>query len=98
MFSKHAKNLLLDAKIYKDFDSAIKDCDIVIGTTGICDKAHINFKKAILIEDAMRKLSKLGKNKTVGIVIGRDDIGLVKSEIEKCDMIAYIGSDPSILF
>ena len=33
MFSKHAKNLLLDAKIYGDFDSAIKDCDALIGTT-----------------------------------------------------------------
>lgn len=94
MFSKHAKDLLLNAKIYKDFDSSIKDCDVVIGTTGIREKAGINFKKALLIEDAIEKASKLGKGKTVGIIIGRDDIGLKRVEIEKCDMVAYIGSDP----
>lgn len=94
MFSKHARNLLLDAKIYKNFDSAIKDCNVVIGTTGIWKKARVNFKRIYLIEDAIERISKLGKSKTIGIVIGRDDIGLKKNEIEKCDMIAYIGTDP----
>ncbi len=93
MFSKHAKNLLLDAKIYKNFDSAIKDCAVVIGTTGVPAKARINFKKVYLIEDALERAEKVGKGKTVGIIIGRDDIGLMSKEIEKCDMVSYIGTD-----
>ena len=95
MFSKHAKDLLLGAKICKDFDSAIAGCDVVIGTTGIWKKAKANFKKVYLIEDAVDRISKLGGRKTVGIVIGRDDIGLRRDEIEKCDMVAYIGTDPN---
>jgi tRNA/rRNA methyltransferase len=93
MFSKHAKDLLLNAKVYQSFDASIKDCNIVIGTTGIWKKAGINFKKVYLIEDAIERASKLGKDKTVGILIGRDDIGLTKDEIAKCDMVAYIGTD-----
>ena len=80
--------------MYNNFDSAIEDCDVVIGTTGLWKKANINFKRAYLMEDAIGRVSRLGKEKTVGIIIGRDDIGLKKSEIEKCDMIAYIGTDP----
>lgn len=93
MFSKHAKDLLLGAKIYSDFDSAIKDCDVVIGTTGIWRKARINFKRVYLIDDAIEKVARLGSRKVIGIIIGRDDIGLKTDEIEKCDMVAYIGSD-----
>jgi TrmH family RNA methyltransferase len=93
MFSKHAKDLLLNAKIYKDFDSSIKGCNMVIGTTGIWRKAGVNFKNVYLIEDAMEMASKLGKGKTVGIIIGRDDIGLKLEEVEKCDIVAYIGTD-----
>ncbi len=93
MFSKHARQLLVDAKIYQSFDSSIKDCNIVIGTTGIWKKAGINFKKIYLMEDAIERASKLGKKGTVGIIIGRDDIGLTKDEIAKCDMVAYIGTD-----
>lgn len=93
MYSKHAKDLLLNAKIYKDFDSSIKDCNVVIGTTGLWKKAGINFKKIYLIEDAIKRAGKLGKNKRIAIVIGRDDTGLNRDEIEKCDMVAYIGTD-----
>ncbi len=66
MFSKHAKNLLLNAKIYRDFDSAISDCNVVIGTTGIWKKAGINFKKVYLIEDAIERASKSGRTKKSG--------------------------------
>ncbi|MDE1834087.1 MAG: hypothetical protein KGH64_01990 [Candidatus Micrarchaeota archaeon] len=94
MFSKHASELLKNAVIYKDFDSATKDCNVVIGTTGIWKKAHVNFKRVYLMEEAIEKAARLGKDKTIGIIIGRDDIGLTKEEVEKCDMVAYIGTDP----
>lgn len=94
MFSKHAHRLLSEAKIYNDFKSAIRDCDVVIGTTGIWRKGHINFDRTMLMEDAISKVSGLREGKTVGIVIGRDDMGLRKEEVERCDIVAYIGTDP----
>ncbi len=94
MFSKHAKDLLLNAKVYRDLDSAIRDCSMVIGTTGIWKKSQINFRRVYLMDEAISRAERVGKDKTVGILIGRDDIGLKKEEIEKCDLVAYIGSNP----
>ena len=94
MFAKHARDLLTNAKVYKDLDSAIADCDVVVGTTGIWRKARVNFKRVYMIDEVVRRLSKLRGDKTVGILIGRDDIGLTKEEIERCDMVAYIGTNP----
>lgn len=94
MFSKHARDLLENARIYKDLDSAIADCDVVVGTTGIWRKAKISFKRIYLIDEVVKRLSRMKGTKSVAILIGRDDIGLTKDEIEKCDMIAYIGTNP----
>ncbi|MCL4365305.1 MAG: RNA methyltransferase [Candidatus Marsarchaeota archaeon] len=93
MFSKHAADLLKDAQIYATLGSATADCDIVVGTTGLRSKSGINFKRIYLIDDAVKRLERIGSGKTIGILIGRDDIGLKRDEIEKCDMIAYIGTD-----
>ena len=94
MFSKHARDLLENARIYPNLQSAISDCDVVVGTTGIWRKARVSFKKAYLIDEMVKRISKLGDNKRVAILIGRDDIGLTKEEIERCDMVTYIGTNP----
>ena len=64
MFAKHARDLLTNAKIYKDLDSAIADCDVVVGTTGIWRKARVSFKRIYLIDETVRRLSKLKGDKT----------------------------------
>ena len=94
MFSKHAKDLLLNAKVYKSLEQAITGCDIVIGTTGIWRKARASFKDVFMMDKAIERLQKMKGDKTAAILIGRDDIGLKKDEIERCDMVAYIGTSP----
>ena len=94
MFSKHARSYLEDAKIYRSFEDSIRDCDIVVGTTGIWRKGKANFGNIYLAQDVFARISRVKKNITVGLVIGRDDIGLLPGELEKCDFIAYIGSNP----
>lgn len=94
MFAKHARDLLEDAKIYPNLQSAVSDCDVIVGTTGIWRKANTNFKRAYVVDDMVKKISSLGENKRVAILIGRDDIGLTKAEIEMCDMVTYIGTNP----
>jgi TrmH family RNA methyltransferase len=95
-FAKHARNLLESAKIYKSIDEAASDCGIVVGTTGIWQKAKANFRNIYLIEDAFDKIATGSKESTkVCLLIGRDDIGLTHNELEKCDIIAYIGTNPS---
>ncbi|MDE1860160.1 MAG: hypothetical protein KGH72_00395 [Candidatus Micrarchaeota archaeon] len=94
MFAKHARNLLESARVYRDFESSVRDCDIVLGTTGVWRKARANFKRIYLLDDAVTMLKRTGKGSTrVAIVIGRDDTGLNMAELERCDMLAYIGTN-----
>lgn len=94
MYSKHARGLIENAKIYSDFESAIKDCDLVIGTTGVVLKGRSDFRKLYLPDQMLSRLKKLaGKNTRVALAIGRDDTGLSKDEMELCDMMVFIPTD-----
>ena len=44
--------------------------------------------------DAVGRIRKLKSDGTVALIIGRDDIGLRREEVEKCDMLAYISTNP----
>ncbi len=96
MYAKHAHDLLEGAKIYRNLDEATRDCSMVLGTTGIWEKARSDFGRVYLLGDAIGKIKKSGirKSGTIGLVIGRDDTGLTAEELEKCDMVAYIGTNP----
>jgi TrmH family RNA methyltransferase len=95
MFSKHASELLSNATVCASVDEATKDCDVVVGTTGLWGKADTSFGRRYLIEDAAKRLAHSHGLGIVGLLIGRDDTGLTKDEIAKCDMVAYIGTNPS---
>jgi TrmH family RNA methyltransferase len=94
MFSKHARDLLDNAVICKDISSAISDCDIVVGTTGILHKGAQASGRAYSADEAVIRLSKLRGSKTIGILIGRDDTGLTKDELGRCGMVVHIPTNP----
>lgn len=90
MFSKHAADLLKTATVYDSFDRTANSCDILVGTTGIWRNDEIS-EKEYTLGNAISKIKKeYSKDSVVGLVIGRDDKGLNREEIEKCDMIAHI--------
>lgn len=93
MYSKHAHSLLEKAKVYGSFGAATRDCDLLLGTSGIWRKGN-NAGKVRFAEDAADELGSSRKDGTVGLLIGRDDIGLKKEEIDLCDMLAYVPTDP----
>ncbi len=93
MFSKHASSLLKNAKVYGSIAEATRECTIVIGTTGIWEKANRTFKRIFLLQNSAQKLKRFGKEAVIGILIGRDDTGLSAKEIEECDMVMYIATD-----
>ncbi len=94
MYAKHAYELLEDARVYRSLDEATRDCDVLVGTTGIMQKAKANFKRIYLADDAVSRLKRMRGDVRVGLLVGRDDTGLNGEEIEKCDMLAYIGTNP----
>ena len=91
MFAKHAYALLQNAKVYDDFASATRDCSFLIGTSAVWRKGH-RIGSVYFADEAVNKAKAM--KGVVGIVLGRDDTGLNKEEIEKCDMLAFIGTDP----
>ncbi len=86
-YSKHAVGLVKNAKLYKTIKEATKDCDKVIGTTGMWYKANSTFFNIYPPDKAMGFMKKGDK---VAILIGRDDIGLTKEELEMCDATVFI--------
>jgi TrmH family RNA methyltransferase len=97
MYAKHARELLAHARVYETFDESIRDCDLVIGTTGIWEKARSDFNKVYMLEEAIKRVQgrKIRKDGVIGLAIGRDDTGLTVEELGKCDIVAYIGTNPA---
>jgi TrmH family RNA methyltransferase len=97
-YSKHASDLLIKAKVIKNIDKL--DSDITIGTTGIWHKSSSSYYNiydpksiSLLVKRALKA------NKKISLLIGREDQGLSRDELFKCDAIVFIGSnkDYSIL-
>ncbi len=93
-YAKHAHAMLEQAKVYGSFDEAVRNCGMVIGTTGIAGKAKANFRRIDFAERLVGRLGGMKSNATVALVLGRDDTGLTSEEMEKCDAVAYIPTSP----
>ncbi|MGC9157288.1 MAG: RNA methyltransferase [Candidatus Micrarchaeia archaeon] len=92
-FAKHARGLLEHAKVYSSLQEAVKGCDMIIGTTGVWEKAKSHGKNVMTIDRLAKELSKR-RHRCVALILGRDDIGMSKEELASCDAVAYIPADP----
>ncbi|MAE42653.1 rRNA methyltransferase [Candidatus Woesearchaeota archaeon] len=88
--AKHAQSVLAKTKI-KPF-SYIKKFDYLIGTTAILGTDYNIPRNPISIEQLANKLIKINKNKKIGLLIGRETIGLKNNEIDLCDILVTIPS------
>ncbi|MEM0201100.1 MAG: TrmJ/YjtD family RNA methyltransferase [Candidatus Micrarchaeaceae archaeon] len=94
MYSKHARDLIENAKIYDKLEDALDNCDVLIGTTGI-HRTNPKLGDFYTPEKAVAYLNKnYDKKSTVGIVIGRDDKGLNAQELELCYINININANP----
>jgi tRNA/rRNA methyltransferase len=95
MFSKHGVDLLKHSTVYDGFDQATAGCDLVLGTTGRWRSRESVNEHEYTLTDSVKEIKKrYSKDAVIGLVIGRDDTGLNREEIEKCDMIVHIASNP----
>ncbi len=86
--AKHAQDILRKAKFVK----RIPKFDYVIGTTAKLGSDYNVNRLPLLPEQLAPKLIKLTNKVSVGLIFGREGIGLTNEEIEKCDMIVTIPS------
>ncbi len=86
-YSKHAHHILENAKVYKDFKSAING-KFTIGTTAVWHKTE----GAMFNVYGMQKIKRFIRNypKDTVLVIGRDNTGLTKDELKLCDATLFI--------
>ena len=85
----HAKDVIENAKLCKEFENALEDLDYIVGTSGIdtkIDKKHL--RKNLTPKNFASKMA--GVDGRVGIIFGREDYGLYNSELEKCDAVVTI--------
>ncbi len=93
MYAKHARELLANAKVYDGFDEAVRGCDVIIGTTGLWLRG-MKLGRACSLEDAVTRIKERKmRARTVGLLIGRDDTGLTREELERCDIVASIAAN-----
>lgn len=89
--SAGAKDLLENAEIYDDVDSAIADCQLVIGTS-----ARLRHLQSSLIEP--RACGEMAVKRAiegrVAILFGRERVGLTNEELLKCHFHLNVPTNP----
>ncbi len=88
----HGLDILKAAKTYTHLDDALKDADLLIGTTGIDTKNEKKFLRIpITPRDFAEKTREIdGK---IAILFGREDFGLLTKELRMCDLLVTIPTD-----
>lgn len=83
------KEILEKARLVKSLDEAITGLNYVVGTSGVkTDSIKGVVRNHLQPEEFARKISRV-KGK-IGIVFGREDIGLTNEELSKCDYFVHI--------
>lgn len=96
--AKWAKDVLKNIKIIKKYDNKKlttlkklkKEFDYLIATTAKIGNDYNILRSPLSAEQLANKLSDLTGNSRIGIIIGREGIGMTNSEIELCDFAVTI--------
>lgn len=91
-YSKHAKEILHNAKKYGGLREAVGDCDVAVGFTGILKRHRGTIRAAVPLRKFCEEMR--GKGGRMALVFGREGIGLTAKEIGECDYLVHIESSP----
>ncbi|NPA74820.1 MAG: RNA methyltransferase [Euryarchaeota archaeon] len=93
-FSKHARHVVENALILHDFKDVRKYVDYLVATSGVDTASPKKFKRISHTPREMaEKLS--GVDGRIGIAFGRENYGLYNEEIEQCDALVTIPTNPA---
>ncbi len=83
-------DVLERARVYPRFNDAIKDKNLVIGTT-----RRIGKRRGLILpmKYALKRVSSAAKKNKVAILFGKEDKGLSNKEVEGCGFLMTIPSD-----
>jgi TrmH family RNA methyltransferase len=92
--SKHAKDIIQNAKHFNTLDEVMNEVDFLIGTTGIINSNDKHrFRNPITPRQLIKLLNELDDNDRIGLMFGREDYGLYQKELLHCDLVVTIPTD-----
>ena len=86
------------ARAVDDLETALRDADLIVGTSGIDTRSEKRFARISLTpRDFAARVAKMDGR--VALVFGREDFGLLDEELRRCDLLTTIpaSSDYPIL-
>lgn len=88
----NAVDILEKAVVYQNLEDAIKDKNIVIGTSGRLGK-----KRGLILplKEGVKQIIPAAKKNKIAILFGREDNGLLNNEIAACGLLITIPTSPS---
>lgn len=89
--AKHGADIIDDCVIIETIEEAIKDCFLVVGTSGVTTKNDKNYVRVPISVHSFAERVK-GYEEKIAILFGREDIGLLQDELARCDMLINIPS------
>jgi tRNA/rRNA methyltransferase len=92
MYSKHAADVLENAKVVQSLAAAITGCGKVIGTTAIRKIGKELTRESITPEEMAERFK--GSKGKVALLIGREGTGLTREELRECDAVVRIEANP----
>lgn len=87
--AKHGNYILDSAKIVGSIDEAVKDCFLVVGTSGIVTKGDRNYTRVPVPAREFAQQVR-GYKERIAILFGREDTGLYQEELNRCDLLITV--------
>lgn len=91
--SKKGKGVLARATTYDSLETALKDVDLVVGSSAVDTKSERKFARISMTPREFSDKAKEVEGK-IAILFGREDYGLFNEELKKCDILLKIPSNP----
>jgi tRNA/rRNA methyltransferase len=88
----HGRDVLSDAKCYDTIRAAIADCTLVVGTTCRAGLYRAHSQSPREVAPQVVAAAKKGR---VAVILGPEDHGLSNKDLEHCQLLVDIPSDPA---
>lgn len=87
--AKHGSEILDNAVTVTSLDEAVEGCFLIAGTSGIVTKGDRNYTRVpVPVREFAQQTS--GYEEKIALIFGREDIGLLQDELNKCDILINV--------